>query len=34
VDGVNGEARFVKVWVLKGPYQILGFIITVVSYGI
>jgi hypothetical protein len=32
MDGVDGEERFVKVWVLKGPYQKLGSTITMVSY--
>jgi hypothetical protein len=34
MDGANGEQRFAKVWVSKWPYEILGFVTTMVSYGV
>jgi len=34
MDGVDGEARFKKVWVSQGPNLKLGLIITMVSYGV
>jgi hypothetical protein len=32
MDGANGKTKFAKVLVPERPYQILEFIITMVSY--
>jgi hypothetical protein len=34
MDGVNGETKFVEIWIPKGPYSRLGLANTMASYGI
>jgi hypothetical protein len=34
MNGAYNEMKFVGVWASKRPYMILGFVATMVSYGV